>query len=147
MVFRSRYLQADSNGDPILLPPTSPGVTSINLGTSDFFWVELVVQDVRGNTPQDSGVDSAYIDMLISSFPNNPQIPVLVEPVLDVTGTNFVIQFDDPPYGLNKRDDATFSVPDTVQEIGAARHPAPPTGNGQVDGDAGQVPRATTVAR
>jgi dockerin type I repeat protein len=66
---------------------------------------------------------------------DNPLLP-LVAPVLNAGQTNFVIQFE-PSYRLNQRTDATFSVPSTVQEIGAARGsvvpPVPPnTGNGEV---------------
>jgi hypothetical protein len=47
-----------------------------------------------------------------------------------------VIEYE-PAYGLVQRDDATFSVPGTVQEIGATRGSIapptpPPTGNGEV---------------
>jgi hypothetical protein len=97
-----------------------------------------VVQDPAnaGDNPATTGVESAYIDMLINSFPNDPLIPVLVEPVLNAAGTKFVIEYE-PAYGLVQRDDATFSVPGTVQEIGATRGSAvpptpPPTGNGEV---------------
>jgi hypothetical protein len=132
-IFRTRYLRADSNGDPIL----GPGVAQIFLADSPFFWVELVVQDpVGGGSVETIGVESAYIDMLIDSFPTDPLTPVLVEPVLNAAGTRFVIEYE-PAYGLVQRDDATFSVPGTVQEIGATRGSIapptpPPTGNGEV---------------
>jgi len=133
-IFRTRYLRADSNGDPIL----GSGVSTVFLADSPFFWVELVVQDPAnaGDNPATIGVESAYIDMLINSFPTDPLIPVLVEPVLNAAGTRFVIEYE-PAYGLVQRDDATFSVPGTVQEIGATRGSVapptpPPTGNGEV---------------
>ena len=129
-IFRTRYLRADASGNPI----PSSGVSQIFLSDSDFFWVELLVQDPAnaGDTPPTTGVESAYVDMLINSFPSDSSTPVLVEPVLNAAGTNFVIEFE-PAYGLNRRTDATFSVPDTVQEIGAVRGPLPPaTGNGEV---------------
>jgi hypothetical protein len=133
-IFKTRYLRADAAGDPIL----GPGVSTIFLADSPFFWVELVVQDPAnaGDNPATTGVESAYVDMLINSFPTNPLLPVLVEPVLNAAGTNFVIEFE-PAYGLVTRTDATFSVPGTVQEIGATRGSfvpptPPPTGNGEV---------------
>ncbi len=129
-IFRTRYLAADpnSNNDPIL----GPGITNLFLADNEFFWVELVVQDPAnaGDNPPTSGVVSAYIDMLINAFPNDPLTPVLVEPVLNPAGTNFVIQFE-PDFNQNRRTDATFSVPGTVQEIGAA-HNGNPANNNEV---------------
>ncbi len=116
-IFKTQYLDANLN-------PTS----IIDLDLSDIFWVELLVTDPPGGTPETVGVDAAYVDMIIKEIQkDNPLLPLVV-PVLNAAQTNFVIQFE-PAYSALQRTDASFSVPSTLQEIGATRGSPNPTGN------------------
>ncbi len=127
-IFRTQYLAANSAGNPL------PGsVNSINLEDSEFFFVQLIVQDPLGSPqglPQTEGVESAYVDFLINEvLANNPNLP-LVEPVLTVDG-RFTITFNSR-FPLFQADNPDFSTPGVLNEIGATHDPRLETDPGDV---------------
>jgi hypothetical protein len=123
--FSTQYLAEAPGGGP------GAPTTMIDLDTSPFFYVQLVVQDLNaGNTPT-TGVSSAYVDMLVQTIANDLALPQLVEPVILANG-NFDIRFDSN-YVLNRFQTPSFSQPNVLNEIGAthdSRLESPPGGPG-----------------
>ena len=128
--FRTQYVAADQFGNP-----TGAPVSSINLADSEFFFVQLIVNDPAGTPsglPETTGVESAYVDMLIDAAGANALLP-MVEPVL--VGGNFDIRFTSN-YNILQANSPNFSIPGVLNEIGAS-HGQDPTqvpvgvGNGE----------------
>ena len=127
-IFRTQYLRSTAGGIPI------PGATNeINLEDSQFFFVQLIVHDPPGTPaglPETEGVESAYVDLLINEFANNPLLP-LVEPVL-TPGGQFDIIFNSR-FPLFQATNPDFSTPGVLNEIGASH-------DARLETDPGDVP-------
>jgi Zn-dependent metalloprotease len=130
-IFRTQYIAADQFGNPIGGP-----TSTINLANSEFFFVQLIVNDPAGTPaglPETTGVESAYVDLLVNEVANNPLLP-MVEPVIEPNGT-FDILFTSQ-YTLVRADNPDFSTPGVLNEIGASHDSTPavqpglPTGVG-----------------
>ncbi len=126
-IFRTLYVPADANGNPIGGP-----TTSIDMSVSPYFLVRLLVQDPAGTPagfPNTTGVESAYVDFLISEIQKANPLAALVVPVEEQDGT-FNIQFASQ-FGLGQFESADFSTPGVVNEIGASHSATiPPAGLG-----------------
>ncbi len=123
--FSTQYLAEAPGGGPGA--PTS----MIDLDTSPFFYVQLVVEDLNAGLTETTGVAGAYVDMLIQTIANDLALPQLVEPVILANG-NFDIEFQSN-YVLNRFRTADFSQPNVLNEIGAthdSRLESPPGGAG-----------------
>ena len=120
-IFRTQYLAADMFGNP-----TGSPTNVINLATSEFFFVQLIVNDPIGTPPglpETTGVEAAYIDLLVDQMTQLGETPRVV-PVIEPDGT-FDITFSNQ-YPLVRRDLTDFSTPGVVNEIGATHDPTPP---------------------
>jgi hypothetical protein len=129
--FRTQYVAADQFGNP-----TGGPISMLNLADSEFFFVQLIVNDPVGTPsglPETTGVESAYVDMLINDAGTNPLLP-MVEAVRLMDG-NFDIRFT-ANYNILQANSPNFSIPGVLNEIGAS-HGQDPTqvpvgvGNGE----------------
>jgi hypothetical protein len=123
--FSTQYLTEAPGGVPGV--PTS----MIDLDTSPYFYVQLVVEDLDAGLTSTTGVAAAYVDMLVQTIANDLGVPQLVEPVILPNG-DFDIQFQSN-YILNQFKTPNFSQPNVLNEIGAthdSRRESPPGGAG-----------------